>query len=66
MSDNFKVLDDSIFFEFLNELRESGAIIMFGAAPVLADTFGMTKSQARGVLSAWMKSFEEGGVNEGS
>ncbi len=66
MSDNFKVLDDSIFFEFLNELRESGAINMFGAAPVLADTFGMTKSQARGVLSAWMKSFEEGGVNEGS
>ena len=66
MSDNFKVLDDSIFFEFLNELRESGAINMFGAAPVLADTFGMSKSQARGVLSAWMKSFEEGGVNEGS
>lgn len=66
MSDNFKVLDDSIFFEFLNDLRESGQINMFGAAPVLADTFGMTKSQARGVLSAWMKSFEEGGVNEGS
>lgn len=66
MSDNFKVLDDSIFFEFLNELRESGQINMFGAAPVLADTFGMSKSQARGVLSAWMKSFEEGGVNEGS
>ena len=38
---------------------------MFGGNYVLA-SFGMTKSQARGVLSAWMKSFEEGGVNEGS
>ena len=66
MSDNFKVLDDSIFFEFLNDLRESGQINMFGAAPVLADAFGMSKSQARGVLSAWMQSFEKGGVNEGS
>ena len=64
MSDNFKVLDDSIFFEFLNELRESGQINMFGAAPVLADTFGMSKSQARGVLSACMQSFEKGGFNE--
>lgn len=46
-------------FEFLDSLRESGQINMFGAAPVLVDVFEINKFEAREVLAAWMKSFEE-------
>ena len=45
-------------FEFLDSLRESGQINMFGAN-VLVDVFGINKFEAREVLAAWMKSFEE-------
>jgi len=48
-----------VYFEFLNDLRESGKINMFGAAPVLVEVFGIDKYEAREILSAWMKSFEE-------
>ena len=41
-------------FRFLNRLRESGRINMFGAGPVVAESFGMTDREARKVLSAWM------------
>lgn len=46
-------------FEFLNTLKESGQINMFGAAPVLVDVFGINKFEAREVLADWMKSFKE-------
>ena len=45
-------------FQFLNDLRESGACNMFGAAPELAEVFEISKPEARRVLTAWMKSFE--------
>ncbi len=45
--------------EFLGELRESGAINMFGAAPEVADEFGMDKRDARAVLAYWMQTFDE-------
>jgi len=47
------------YYEFLDELRESGATNMFGAAPYLAEEFGMGKHEARKVLSGWMESFSE-------
>ena len=46
------------YFEFLNDLRESGQINMFGALPVLQEVFGLDKYEAREILGAWMKSFE--------
>lgn len=46
------------YFEFLDELRESGATNMFGAAPYLVDHFtGMSLSEARTVLTAWQRTF---------
>ena len=42
-------------FDFLDSLRESGQINMFGAAPVLVDVFEINKFEAREVLAAWMK-----------
>jgi hypothetical protein len=46
-------------FLFLDSLRESGQINMFGAAPYLAEAFGFSKSEAREVLRQWMQSFNE-------
>jgi len=55
--------EDKPYFDFLVALRDSGATNMFGAAPYLQSEFGMSKSEARKVLSKWMKSFNES-VNE--
>ena len=44
---------------FLDELRETGAINMFGAAPYLAEAFEMNKQEARRVLMYWMETFGE-------
>lgn len=45
-------------FEFLDALRESGQMNMFGAGPVLQEAFGLNKFEAREVLADWMKSYE--------
>tara|TARA_R110002012_G_C11290402_1_gene571936 strand:- start:269 stop:460 length:192 start_codon:yes stop_codon:yes gene_type:complete len=44
---------------FLDELRESGATNMFGAAPYLESAFDLERKEARIVLSYWMQSFSE-------
>lgn len=46
-------------YEFLDELRESGATNMFGAGPYLQDEFGMNRREAGKVVVAWMESFSE-------
>lgn len=48
----------SEYFSFLNVLRESGVTNMFGASPYLQNEFGLTRYEAREVLSAWMKQFK--------
>tara|TARA_E500000075_G_scaffold84658_1_gene76302 strand:+ start:281 stop:442 length:162 start_codon:yes stop_codon:yes gene_type:complete len=45
------------YFDFLDTLRESGQINMFGAPGVLQDMFGISKYEARDIVSAWMKQF---------
>jgi len=45
------------YFAFLDTLRESGQINMFGAPSVLADMFGISKYEARDIVSAWMEQF---------
>ena len=47
------------YFEFLDDLRESGAINMYGAAGVLVEVFAIPKQEARDILSAWMKQFRK-------
>lgn len=45
------------YFEFLDELRDSGATNMFGARPYLMEEFPeLTKQEAGEVLQAWMRS----------
>lgn len=45
-------------FEFLEDLKHSGQINMFGAAPILQEAFGLTKQEAREALATWMKSYD--------
>ena len=50
--------NEELMFNFLEALRASGATNMFGAAPYLQDSFGLSKSEAKKVLIKWMKSYE--------
>jgi hypothetical protein len=44
---------------YLDSLRESGAVNMFGAAPYLMARFPhLTRQQAGAILLYWMKQFE--------
>jgi len=48
-----------IVYEFLDELRKSGTVNMFGASSDLQDEFGFDKSTCRSLLSDWMRDYEE-------
>lgn len=47
------------YFEYLDNLRESGVTNMFGAAPYLQQAFGLSRYEARDVLLKWMETFSE-------
>lgn len=55
MEVNFE-LDD--FFVFLDILRESGEINMFGAPRELQNEFGLSKQEARDVFTKWTETFK--------
>jgi hypothetical protein len=40
-------------FIFLDKLRDSGTMNMFGAPKVLEESFGLSKKEAREVFKAW-------------
>ena len=42
---------------FLDGLRDSGSINMFGATSVIEDAFDVPYTDARGILVYWMKTF---------
>ena len=41
--------------KYLNDLRDSGAVNMWGAAPYLMAEFDLDRYEARDALLAWMK-----------
>jgi hypothetical protein len=45
--------------EYLDDLRESGEVNMFGAVPYLVDAFNLSRQNAELILSYWMRSFTE-------
>jgi hypothetical protein len=47
------------YFSFLDRLRASGTVNMFGAAPVLQEFFDLSRADARKILLEWMKQFGE-------
>lgn len=46
-------------FNWLDNLRESGITNMFGAGPYIEQAWGLSREDANGFLSAWIKTFEE-------
>jgi hypothetical protein len=46
-------------FVYLDNIRETGKINMFGAAPYLQDAFGLSRHEARDILLEWMDTFSE-------
>ena len=46
------------YFKYLNELRESGACNMFGAAQYLEQDFDLDRKEAKAIVKAWMVSFK--------
>ena len=52
-------IDKEEMFEYLDTLRETGVTNMFGASPYLQNEFGLSRSEAKKILSAWMESFKE-------
>jgi hypothetical protein len=51
------------YYGYLNALRDSGIVNMFGAGAYLREQFGLSRSEARTILTAWMKQYN-GGVKE--
>jgi hypothetical protein len=48
------------YFQFLNELRETGITNMFGAGPYLEDAYPeLNRQEAKAVVVEWMQSFDE-------
>lgn len=46
------------YFDFLDDLRESGVTNMFGAGPYLQEGFdGLKRNEAHHILGLWMKTF---------
>jgi hypothetical protein len=48
------------YFKYLDRLREAGLTNMFAAAPYLVEVMDLSKSDARMVLTGWMKTFGDG------
>lgn len=46
-------------FLYLEELRESGEINMFGAASYVMETFEMDKTMAIKFVASWMESYRD-------
>ena len=47
------------YFEFLDDLRESGVTNMFGSAPYLAEEFGLCIRHARTIVGDWIRHKEQ-------
>lgn len=44
---------------FLDSLRRSGAINMFGAGPYVAEAFGLERHEANDYVKNWMQTFSD-------
>jgi hypothetical protein len=54
---NFQPMEKEEMFDYLDNLRESGVVNMFGATPYVQEAFDLTKSEARAILKEWMETY---------
>ena len=52
-------VDKHEVFNYLDDLRESGAINMFGAAVCIQEDFQVSKQESYSLLKEWMDTFQE-------
>ena len=57
-------MDRENVFAYLDQLRESGKINMFGAAPYIQDMFEYSRAEAREILFQWMETYAERKKNQ--
>ena len=50
---------DTKYYEYLDELRESGDTNMLGARPYLAIAFDIEEKECSDILTDWMDTFSE-------
>jgi len=50
-------MTDNKHWIFLERLRRSGVVNMYGSAPYLEEAFGMERQEAVSVVSEWMKNY---------
>jgi hypothetical protein len=56
---------NDVYFEFLDHLRESGKVNMFGSPSYLVEAFPeLTRHESIQVFMAWADSFESAGEEE--
>ncbi len=48
----------NIYWIYLENLRKSGIVNMFGAAPYLQAEFGLSHKDAVSVLTDWMRNYK--------
>ena len=46
-----------MYFDYLDQLRESGITNMFGALPYLQEAFNLNRYEAKDILLEWMQTF---------
>jgi len=54
---NFHQLEKEEMFDYLDTLRESGVVNMFGATPYVQEAFDLTRAEARAILKEWMENY---------
>lgn len=60
IADEFTRDELTAMFRFLDGLRLSGVVNMFGSAQFLETRFGLDEEVARAVLTGWMVTFGDG------
>ena len=53
------VTEKETMFQYLDDLRESGQVNMFGSCEYLQSAFGLSRYEAKDVVLEWMKTFGE-------
>ena len=51
--------DQEVYFAFLDSIRATGQINMFGAGPYLQEVYGLKRHEARDIVVMWMQTFSE-------
>ena len=51
-------MTDNKYWIWLEHLRRSGKINMFGACPLLQEAFNLDKHTARNILADWMNNYD--------